>query len=48
MKRVWGIFWLIVSLIGGYALWCTRLLPSESQNAVLWGMASRPIKSREF
>ena len=40
MKRVWGIFWIIVSLIGGYALWCTRQLPSESQNAVLWGMSA--------
>ena len=43
MKRVWGIFWLIVSLIGGYALWCTRLLPSESQNAVLWGMSASKL-----
>ncbi|MBQ4512199.1 MAG: glycosyltransferase family 39 protein [Anaerolineaceae bacterium] len=43
MKRVWGLFWTIVSLIGGYALWCTFQLPSESRNAFLWGMSKSKL-----
>lgn len=43
MKRIWGLFWTIVSLIGGYALWCTFQLPSESRNAFLWGMSKSKL-----
>ncbi|MBQ6520694.1 MAG: glycosyltransferase family 39 protein [Anaerolineaceae bacterium] len=39
MKKVWGIFWTITALLGGFALWCTWQLPSESKNAFLLGMS---------
>ena len=40
MKRIWGIFWTIIVLTGGYALWTVLQLPSESKNAVWIGLSA--------
>lgn len=43
MKKVWGIFWTIEAASGGFALWRTWQLPSESKNAFLLGMSKSRI-----
>lgn len=43
MKKVWGLFWTIMSIMGGYMLWCTWNLPSESKNAILLGMSKNKL-----
>lgn len=43
MKKLWGIFWTIMTLLGGYALWTTRQLPSESKNIFLLGMSKSKL-----
>ena len=43
MKKLWGIFWTIMTLLGGYALWITRQLPSESKNIFLLGMSKSKL-----
>ena len=42
MKKIWGIFWALMALLGVYALQTTMQLPSESRNAFLFGMS--PLK----
>ena len=39
MKKVWGIFWTCMMLLGSYALWTCIQLPSESKNIFLLGMS---------
>lgn len=43
MKKVWGFFWLAAAALGGYALWDTWQLPSESRNAVWMGMSQNKL-----
>ncbi len=43
MKKVWGIFWTIITLLGGYALWSTWKLPSETKNIFLLGMSKNRL-----
>ncbi|MBQ6508756.1 MAG: glycosyltransferase family 39 protein [Flexilinea sp.] len=43
MKKIWGIFWFIAAALGGYALWDTWQLPSESRNAVWMGMSRNKL-----
>ena len=43
MKKVWGIFWFIAAILGGYALWDTWQFPSESRNAVWMGMSRNKL-----
>ncbi len=39
MKKIWGIFWIVAALLGISALWSIHQLPSESRNAILFGMS---------
>ena len=43
MKKVWGIFWFIAAVLGGYALWDTWQFPSEIRNAVWMGMSRNKL-----
>ncbi len=39
MKKVWGFFWIIASLLGVETLWSVFQLPSEDKNAVFMGLS---------
>ncbi len=43
MKIVWGLFWFMTAALGGYALWDTWQLPSESRNAIWMGMSRNKL-----
>ena len=43
MKKVWGIYWTIITLLGCYTLWATWRIPSETKNAFLLGMSKSKI-----
>lgn len=43
MKKVWGIFWIVIASIGSFALYKTWQLPSEAKNALLLGMSKSKL-----
>ena len=43
MKKVWGIFWLIIAALGGRVLYDLLRFQSESGNAVIFGLSKQKL-----
>lgn len=43
MKKVWGIFWIVIAAVGCFALYKTWQLPSEAKNVLFLGMSKSKL-----